>query len=157
MERPAGQGWVFVHAACWQCQLGRPRLQGLTEPSSCSQVHRKCREQPHGNKGGSVWGRGLHTSYPCFPSWVEHIWAIRSLYKCLEHSQFTEVFRSVPSTRSQAGNLPIAPGKCAQPRRHLGTPGNVQEVGAFCRVMVGDRMFAPMQSCLSRLQVRYLA
>ena len=106
-------------------QLGRPRLQGLTEPSYCSQVHRECREPPHGNEGGNVWGRGLHTSYPC----MGHKKPLQML-----GAQFTEVFRSVPSTRSQAGNLPTAPGKCAQPRRHLGTPGNVQEVGAFCRV-----------------------
>ena len=121
-------------------QLGRPRLQGLTEPSYCSQVHRECREPPHGNEGGNVWGRGLHTSYPC----MGHKKPLQML-----GAQFTEVFRSVPSTRSQAGNLPTAPGKCAQPRRHLGTPGNVQEVGAFCRVLQLYRM------CTALLQMAY--
>ena len=94
-----------TYSLLWQCQLGRPRLQGLTEPSYCSQVHRECREQPHGNEGGNVWGRGLHTSYPCIPSWVEHIWAIRSPYKCLEHSlqKFSDPF---PAHVPRLGTFP---------------------------------------------------
>ena len=53
---------VLRTRASWQCHIGGPRLQSsLTEPSSCSQVHRECREQPHGNKGGNMWGRGLNS------------------------------------------------------------------------------------------------